>query len=178
MRWLRSNETQEKARNHTTKDIMWRDSLVEEESPSKRNSESWPLNNSQIGNPVLMNKSNTSTLVDTETSLDSVGTRNQTTHDEDQNKYILDVQPSAEAEIQSNGTVSNVCIKDHEIIYLGINDMTPLISHTRDDIRLEATPMKKASNKWMEKIFINESEFCLVGSRKNSPVSQLRSSDK
>ena len=139
MRWLRSNETQKKACNLTTKDIMWRDSLVEEESPSKRNGESWLLKNSQIGNPVLMDESNTST--------------------------------PAEAEIQSNGTVSNVCIKDHEIIYLGINDMAPLIFHTRDDIRLEATPVKKANNKGMEKIFINKSDVCLVGSKKNSLVS-------
>ena len=170
MRWLRSNETRKKTSNLTTKDITWTEPLVEE-SPSKRNSESWPLKNSEIGNPVVMDESNTSTPVITETLLDSVGARNQTTYDEDQNKCIYNVQASAEAEIQSNDSVSNVCIKDHKIIYLGINDTTPLMSHTRDDIRLEATPVKKAKNKWMQKISINQSEVCLVGSKENSPVS-------
>ena len=146
---------------------MWRESLVVDECPSKRNSKSWPLKNSQIGNPVLMDKSNTSTPVITETSLNSAGVKTQTTYDEDQNKYILPV----EAEIQSSGNASNVCIKNHEIFHLGINDMTPLIFHTRDDIRLEATPVKKAKNKWMEKISINQSQICLVGSKNNSPVS-------
>ena len=168
-----------------------------ERTHSKKKNESWALKNSEIGTPVLLEEGNTLTVANQETLPDLVDPQNRTIkHIENIDECKEDVNSSAVTNTPSNGTVSNkrlkmcpnhavnagywvhgddngVCIKEHEDLGLSISDLPTLISTKRKGSPLQTTPAKKAKNKWITEMVIDESAFCLAGLNKSGPVSVL-----